>query len=319
MSLDTSIWRLLRALGCDMFSNLPDDVLARVLTEFVDNVNEQDLVRRIKQVKIDRIKLEYLNSMPQVAQRSQEWFDLRKERLTASDLYKVLSESRSKDALVKSKAFPETARFTSSAATEWGKMFEPMALRVYRARRAGILVHDFGLIPHPTLSCFGASPDGITDLGVMIEIKCPYSREILPNHIPEHYEAQMQGQMAVCDLKECDYIECQLFKYDDVQEYLVAAKRVEHPHDHGVIIDDEYSPEGLSGAETLSWYQEKLKTTPNPIKVVMWTLGHIQVQRVTFDEDRWASSVPKIERFWQDVLTARKKRKNDVDFIDDDD
>ena len=38
-------------------------------------------------------------------------------------------------------------------------------------------VIEFGCLPHPiyTIRCF---PDGITPDGIMLEIKCPYSREI---------------------------------------------------------------------------------------------------------------------------------------------
>jgi hypothetical protein len=48
---------------------------------------------------------------------------------------------------------------------------------------------------HPTVAHLGASPDGITPYGVMVEIKCPYSKTL--KDIPEEYWAQMQGQLEV--------------------------------------------------------------------------------------------------------------------------
>ena len=41
----------------------------------------------------------------------------------------------------------------------------------------------------------------------MLEIKCPYSRKIKENYIKPDYMDQVQGQMAVCKLKECDFAE----------------------------------------------------------------------------------------------------------------
>ena len=315
MAADVGIWRLLKSLGSEMFSAIESDKLAALLLEFGGASGNVDaLMKRIDKVKSDRVKLAGLLALPAVAQRSQEWFDLRKERLTASDASKALVMNRTRDALVRTKAFPETAKFITSAAMEWGKRFESMALRMYCARNGGVLVHEFGLIPHPTLTCFGASPDGITDTGVMIEIKCPYSREIKPDYIPDYYEVQMQGQMAVCELTECDYIECEIRQHHTVDEYIAAARLCEYPSDHGIVIGDEYSPDGISALLAVSW-ASNMNGTGSTGTPCMWTLRKIQVQRVTFDADRWNSWVPKIKRFWQDVLAARENKKHDVSGI----
>lgn len=338
MNIEACIWKLYKGLGADVADNLPNDRLAGVLIEFCSlaQYSLADVTNRLAKVKEDRKKLKGLLALPSVAQRSQEWYDLRKERLTASDAYKALVENRTRDMLIRNKAFPETVKFINSAPCEWGKMFEPMALRMYRARNEQVLVHDFGLIPHPTLSCFGASPDGITDLGVMIEIKCPYTREIKPGYIPDYYEIQMQGQLAVCELLECDYIECKIIQHHTEEAYIQAARRVIHSEDHGIVLGSDmyvYSPPTTS-AECLDWSRNTKKEL-NESKVVMWTLEKIQVQRVKFDADRWANMVPKFKKFWADVIetrekgieapptataTAMKQKKDKViEFLDDDD
>jgi hypothetical protein len=73
-----------------------------------------------------------------------------------------------------------------------------------------------GCIQHPRHSFIGASPDGIVvspfKMGRMLEIKNPVNREI--NGIPsEAYWIQMQLQMEVCDLDECDFLETQFREY----------------------------------------------------------------------------------------------------------
>lgn len=327
--MDAAIWRVYRSLGEDFTDSLDNERIVSLLTEFVPDVGG-DILEAVERVKEDRSTLAQLLNLPSVAQRSEEWFNLRKERLTASDAHKALINNRTRDILVRNKAFPAEAKFIDTAATRWGKVFEPMALRIYRARNAQVVVHDFGLIPHPTLSCFGASPDGITATGIMVEIKCPYSREIKPGYIPEYYEIQMQGQMAVCGLSRCDYIECKLIRHDTETAFAGAARRCKYPEDHGVVTIDangdalEYSPSHMTPSECIDWKKDKSDAT------IMWTLGLVQVQHVTFDSARWDTMVPKFRQFWADVLALRAssagtgtrvvgaKDKKVVSFIDSD-
>jgi hypothetical protein len=61
-----------------------------------------------------------------------------------------------------------------------GNAYEPVA-RAHYAAAEGETVHDFGLKIHDELAWLGASPDGVTAAGRVLEIKCPYSRPVLPN------------------------------------------------------------------------------------------------------------------------------------------
>ncbi|PNH02589.1 hypothetical protein TSOC_011416 [Tetrabaena socialis] len=87
-------------------------------------------------------------------------------------------------------------------------MYEDVAQQVY-CKRNGVRIHEFGLLKHPTVAHIGASPDGISELGVMLEIKCPYRRQIT-GEVPVQYYYQIQGQLEVCGLQECDYLELKL-------------------------------------------------------------------------------------------------------------
>ncbi|KAF5827380.1 hypothetical protein DUNSADRAFT_761, partial [Dunaliella salina] len=60
---------------------------------------------------------------------------------------------------------------------QWGCMFEPIATDIYMKRQM-TYVHEFGILQHPYLSYFGASPDGISSEGIMLEIKRPHKRKI---------------------------------------------------------------------------------------------------------------------------------------------
>lgn len=108
-----------------------------------------------------REQVQHLMTLQQPAQRTPEWYAMRKTRLTASDLATALGESKynTRFSLLEKK-IGMGKKFTGNFATEWGVKYEPVATEIYE-RRNGVRVVEFGLLPHPTISFLGASPDGI--------------------------------------------------------------------------------------------------------------------------------------------------------------
>lgn len=158
-----------------------------------------------------RAQLACLLLEPRIEQRSDEWYEARNHLVTASDVASAVGGKygSNKDFLVKKAGSPEEQKpFSGSAPPlKWGIMFEPVANAIY-SKRLGVQVHEFGLLRHPHIPHIGASPDGITDTGVMLEIKCPFSR-IIDGTVPIAYISQIQCQLDVCGLNECDFFECQ--------------------------------------------------------------------------------------------------------------
>ena len=259
--------------------------------------------------------LKELLTRPFIKQRSPEWFKLRENRLTASDLHDAIKNPLS---LSKKKLKGTTYNSNAIPALKWGTMFEPMATRCYSQKMNNIEIHDFGLVCDTENEHFGASPDGINELGIMLEIKCPYSRTIVDGVIPEKYKMQIQGQLAVCKLKECDYIECVFKSLESVDEYL--ALDGDGGEKHG-IITEYYNPKGeyvyyysepnRTPAECLadirkiadniisggSSSEEKLKFS----KYTYWRLDEMIIQRVVFNAREWETIIPKINSFWEKV------------------
>ena len=106
----------------------------------------------------------------------------------------------------------------------WGQKYEPLSVEIYE-HVYDTKVDDFGCIQHETYKFIGASPDGINvdpdslRYGRMLEIKNIVNREI--NGIPKkEYWIQMQLQMEVCDLDECDFLETKFTEYLDYNSYL---------------------------------------------------------------------------------------------------
>jgi hypothetical protein len=102
--------------------------------------------------------------------------------------------------------------------TKHGVKYEPVITSVYE-RTSGTKVLEFGIMPHPTIDWIGASPDGITTDGRMVEIKAP-TRDKLTDPIICQYWMQMQIQMEVCNLDECDFVEARINEYESKEAYL---------------------------------------------------------------------------------------------------
>ena len=187
-----------------------------------NGIDKNLIINRINIIKNNRKILKKLLKIPIIEQRTKEWHEARDSRLTASDLYDAIKKNNNSDKIAKKKAkiLVDNINYNAVPALKWGTMFEPMATRCYSQINNNIKVYDFGLILDNSNPHFGASPDGINELGIMIEIKCPYSRKIVDGYIPEKYKMQIQGQLAVCNLTECDYIECYFKEFQNELDFL---------------------------------------------------------------------------------------------------
>lgn len=136
-------------------------------------------------------------------QRTKEWFDARRKRLTASMVGGVLGcspymtradvmRTMVRDALG---AEPE---FKGNVATDWGEYNEDDARQQLEMILGG-KIDKCGFFTYE--DWLGASPDGMTADGDLVEIKCPYGlmRDVKPNfnsiYGRPHYYAQIQVQL----------------------------------------------------------------------------------------------------------------------------
>ena len=111
-----------------------------------------------------------------------------------------------------------------NSSLHWGQKYEPLSVMIYEDTFS-TKVGEFGCMQHPKYSFLGASPDGINidesseKYGKMLEIKNVVSRVI--TGIPKNeYWIQMQLQMEVCDLDECDFLETKFTEYEDEDAFL---------------------------------------------------------------------------------------------------
>jgi len=211
----------------DDYGNDDDLQLIEVNGETYENLDSMrnELLKTAQEVedtKSEFLKQQYehLLTVFQPEQRSPEWYEMRKGMCTASDICAILGEGKyktRKDIILKKcgKGKP----FTGNKYTMHGQIYEDVAIGIYESRHNYIKVYEFGLIAHPKISCLGASPDGITPEGTMIEIKCPPKR-VITGIVPHEYTCQMQIQLEVCNLQVCHFFECLIIEYDTREKYL---------------------------------------------------------------------------------------------------
>jgi putative phage-type endonuclease len=154
-------------------------------------------------------------------QRSQEWLDLRENMITASDAASAIGESRyeSEDSFVKKKVL--RTKWAGNAATEHGTRLEPFVRDLYD-QKFSRKSHEIGLVQHREYPWLGASPDGVTEDGILVEIKCPMTRKIEAK-VPKHYWPQVQLQLEITDLEECDFVQYRPASIEDArpEEFVV--------------------------------------------------------------------------------------------------
>jgi len=264
--------------------------------------------------------LDDLLKKPLIKQRTPEWFKLREDRLTASDLGDAIKNPVS---LARKKLKGNTFISSSIPALKWGTMYEAMAIRIYSNQKK-TKVHEFGLIINDDIKNFGASPDGITDEGIMIEIKCPYTRQIIDGKIPEKYYYQMQGQLAVCKLNKCEYIECEFIQFEDEEEFLIETNKIKDIYLYGIIAEKKnkteydyiYSSDGQNNIQDIN---EMKKYESSGYKLNYWKLKNINIQEVSFDENDWNSVIKNKIEIYNDIYLKEKESHKSINmFINDD-
>jgi putative phage-type endonuclease len=291
------------------------DTLVHVFTGFY--VEREYVKNRIFKILDYQHQLKKLIDLPTVEQRSQEWYDMRQNLITASDFAQALGEGKfgtQKQFFQKKCGYEKDTFDQNNPALKWGVRYEPVANDAYE-RRNKTKMHEFGLLKHPELPWFGASPDAISELGIMIEIKCPWKRKIT-GEVPRQYYYQIQGQLDVCRLQECDYFECEFLEYANKEEFQ------RHFHDNnnekGIIIEylekdvTKYEYSKMSDCfdvnKILLWKELVENKLKNIVKMYYWQLNTYSVVRVYKEDAFLNEKFPLLKAVWDKIQDYKKNR-----------
>ena len=307
-----------------------------------------------------RNKVKILKKKKQPEQRTPEWYAARNTRITASEIANCLTntelvckpyvdefnirnfkydgkccshfDSREDYIVKKCRSFFGENVFVDSVFTLWGKKYEEIATRLYRQKYKTNVI-EFGLLLHSRLKWIGASPDGITPDGVMLEIKCPYKRKI-DGIVPFHYWTQMQLQLETCDLEQCDFLECEIKELQSESEFLELV--IQDNQERGILINkiDEpnnsetkyiYPPDELITTESfIEWSNtviEQLRTENINAKCLYYFIHKWNVIEVRRLKQWFLNVKDDVKRTWDLIRklqlnkTEFEKYKQSIDLI----
>ncbi|EHK4195917.1 YqaJ viral recombinase family protein [Salmonella enterica] len=152
-------------------------------------------------------------------QRTDVWYQARLGKVTASRLADVMAKTKSGYAASRQNYMAELIcqRLTgkpeegfTNAAMMRGTELEPVAREMYALNEFDAVISEVGLIDHPTIAGFAASPDGLVNDDGLIEIKCPNTwthLQTLKTGVPKRqYLLQMHAQMMCTGRKWCDFV-----------------------------------------------------------------------------------------------------------------
>ena len=269
-------------------------------------------------------KIVYLQSIEQAEQRTSAWYEFRHNVLTASNIYKVFGSESMQNQLIYEKCKPMRAvKYNApiNSPLHWGIKYESVSIQYYEYLYK-TQVSDFGCIKHNEYDFLAASPDGINTLessllyGRMLEIKNIVNRIIDGN--PKHeYWVQMQLQMEVCKLNECDFLETRFVEYKSYEDYLSDGtfnKTLENKY-KGIImyfIKDnnpyyEYAPFNVSQTESSIWEENIMEKNSNLtwIQNIYWKLEEVSCVLVLRNKFWFHNALPYIEELWNTIKLER--------------
>jgi len=290
-----------------------------------------------------------MQSIPMCPQRSDEWYILRNTRITASEIasclmmteqvckiyideYKIENfkyninkccshfDTKEEYIINKCKSFYGENVFKDSIYTLWGKKYEAIATRLYK-KKFNTDILEFGFIPHQRLKYIGMSPDGVAwSTGRLLEIKCPFARKIQEGIPPQHYWQQMQIQLEVANLQECDFLECEIKELSS--EQIFCNQICTEKQDKGILlnIEDEplnsevkyiYPPDNLNTIdEFIDWKNQIINTNKRKIIPIYYFIEKWNVLNVKRKKE-WFDSIKDTVKSIYKLIRKLQKNKDE--------
>ena len=152
-------------------------------------------------------------------QRSNEWFQARLGKVTASGIHAVVARLKNNSPTAEYERYKykklierligQTEGSFVTADMQWGIDYEEEAIKEYVFINACEL-STCSFIEHPKIPMSGASPDGLVGKDGLIEVKCPRSQThlnfILNDEISANYLSQIYWQLACTGREWCDFV-----------------------------------------------------------------------------------------------------------------
>lgn len=285
-------------------------------------------------------QVEKLLNTPQYIQKTDDWFKAREFIITSSSAAVLLNKNEltckdyvtqfclencfdynnnccnpysNAEQYIKEKSGQIKSEFKGNIATNWGNKYEQIACDIYSILQCQEVL-EFGLLIHEKIRWLGASPDGITKDGIMLEIKCPFRRKItgIP---PLYYWIQVQLQLEVCNLHECDFFECEFREYSTFDEFIDDSIEDVPIDFKGIIIKNNengsYIYPDKSTINNILQIQE-LINNQDENNIVYWKLITYSNTNIKRSENWFNNVKPVLESKWENILELKSRQKLDT-------
>ena len=322
---------LFNNLLIDIDIDLQDIIEHIIYCYYLKNLNCRSFKKTfiIDKPNVKKIKkqIKAYENMEQPAQKTEAWYKFRWNGLTASSLWKALDSQSSKNSIIYQKCKPLDLKKTKgcniNSPFHNGHKYEPLSIIIYEDWFK-TKVAEVGAIKHATHPFLRASPDGINvdpknpRFGRALEIKNPVNREL--TGIPKKdYWIQMQLQMEVWDLEECDFLETIFKEYDNEEAFLNDGNEFNKTKDgklKGVIVRFfdgnepvyKYPPLNLNQNEFDKWYDKVMDEDNNLswIENIYWYMDNYSLVLVPRNKKWFNSVLPELQDVWNTILKERK-------------
>ena len=279
------------------------------------------------------LRINELSESQQINQRTTEWYKMRSNLLTASNIYKCFGSKSEQNQLIMEKckeynaiqlASSSEPRYVNiDSSLQYGVRYEQLSVTIYEHRNQ-VEIGMFGCIVHDTHKFLGASPDGIVitpespKFGRLIEIKNPKSR-IITDEIKWEYWCQVQLQLEVCDLDIAEFLETRFIEYPSEYEYKLDGSftHTKEGNEKGIILyycDNnipvyEYKPLLIDETEYDLWFESIERKYENTnIKYVgclYWKLDVYQVMYIQRNRKWFQDNLCEMEKIWNIICHER--------------
>jgi putative phage-type endonuclease len=265
-----------------------------------------------------------LMEIPTQVQRTPEWYAFRHNLLTASSVYKALGSNAKRNELICEKCAPireikVNPQAMLDGAFHHGIKYEPLSA-LYYEHEYGATLQEFGCIAHPLYPFLGASPDGVNvnpaspTCGRAVEIKNPISRVITGNPKVEYW-VQVQVQLAVCGLTQCDFLETKFEEYSGRAAFDADGdfKQTAEGKPKGmflyVMCGDSgkyvYPPFQCSAQEYEEW-EASILCTMSWVHTICWKLAAVSCVLIEYNHEWFMKAVPVFKELWDTILEERE-------------
>jgi len=335
-NLENSLYQYLEELFENILSRITYLDLNNIINEafniyFMTIIPRRSYKHNVKPLSPDKIKklnnqIIALRNIPQPQQRTEEWYNSRHSMITASSAWKIFGTQSSQNQIIYEKCKPYVSFSNSNINTEttlhWGQKYEPVSIHLYESFY-NTTVEDFGCIRDDKYPFLGASPDGINVdqnsplFGRMLEIKNIVNRKITGNPKKEYW-IQMQLQMSVCKLNECDFLETKFYEYESYNSFIQDSSYNKlisiDGYKKGLFLcfnDNDnpkyvYPPINLSFDELENWVNNTIENNSLQwIRTIYWRIDIFSCVLVCRNNMWFKTAIHKINDIW-DIIQKEK-------------